>query len=496
MATLFGMSLYFWLCCILFGVVILLIIHFYIIYTHLNQIPAPPYIPILGHLLDYADPEEGLKKITRSLIKYGGIIRLYIGPRKPSIAVASKEFIKFLCQNKKYVGKAKFYQYLKGWLGEGLITSDGDKWLSRRKALTASFTSTSVLRSFIEIFEEKTEVLIDVLEKLDNQNVDMHPIMKKFTADVIYETAMGFPLNSQKQLTNSTYATSIETICDMVQRRMVSATKQFDFFYHFTKDYQEEKSALRVIDRVLEDIIKNKKKEKGAQNFNNNKDLLDSMMELHIDGKRMSSSDLREEVNTFLFAGYDTTSSAMALALYELAQNSAIQKKVLMEQRMLMEQSNNTKITYELLNNMKYLEMVIKETLRLHTIVPAVGRKVKKDLQFGHIKIPENLNISVCLHALHHNPNYFPEPEKFIPERFADENKIDEFTYLPFGVQPRQCLGKNFAMLEMKTAISKIIRHFEVLKIPGKKLTLKPKLVLYPSSGIWISIRKRHQQSI
>uniref|UniRef100_A0AAR5QGA6 Cytochrome P450 n=1 Tax=Dendroctonus ponderosae TaxID=77166 RepID=A0AAR5QGA6_DENPD len=477
--------MYFFLFCIVTLVLMWFITHLHNIYNHLKEFPAPPIVPVLGHVFDYVDPKKALSILTNNLVNHGGVIRQYIGPRKPSLATANRDFLQFLCRHSKYIGKAKYYRYLKPWLGEGLLTSDGHQWLSRRKALTSSFTQSGVLRNFVGVFEEKSDQLIKEINDLSSDKANVHLIMKRFTLDVFCETAMRVSLSSLANSADSNYAISIESVCEVIQNRMTSFMKNFDFFFQFSSDCTREKKNLAVIDGMLHKIIKAKHQERRQiGNAKERKDMLDLMMEVDIEGKTLSSSELRAHVNSFTFAGYDTTSSAMSLVLYEIAENPSIQEKLLEEQMQIFSgKLNNASVTYEILHKMAYLDMVIKETLRLHTIVPCIGKRATKDLQYG--------NLPELIHAFHHNPNYFPEPDKFNPERFADETKIDPFAYIPFGVKPRQCLGKEFAMLEMKCALSKIIRNFQVVKVPDFQLDLRTKLVLFSANGIWVGFKKR-----
>ncbi|XP_066257309.1 cytochrome P450 4d2-like [Euwallacea similis] len=476
------------LCVILTVIVVWLIAHLLKIYRHLNEFPTNPFVPIFGHVFDYVNPHKTLITLTDNLYEYGGTIRQYLGPKKPSLITANKNFLQFLCNNNKYICKSVFYKFLKPWLGEGLVTSDGQKWLSRRRALTSCFTQSTVLKDFVGVFDEKSESLIGSLSIKGEGSINLHPIMKQLTLDIICETAMGVSRNPQESSKDGIYSSSIETLCEVIQNRMTSAWKIHDFCFRFSRDYFREKSALAVVDGMF-DLIVQKKLEKTSVK-GEKKTMLDLLMEITIDGKPLSRDDLREEINTFMFAGYDTTSTAMSLAVYEIARHPDVQAKLYEEQRTIFSKGD-VQVSYEKLEKMSYLQMVILETLRLHTIISFIGKRVKKDLFYDGKKIPALLNIVVFIHGFHHNSDYFPNPYEFTPERFSSKNKIDEFTYMPFGVKPRQCLGKNFAMLEMKCVLSKIIRNFEVMEVPERPLKLEPKLVLFSSSGIWISVKKR-----
>lgn len=298
-------SLHFWIFPFIGATFLLFLRHLREIYTHLKEFPTTPYLPIFGHVFDYVNPYTTLPSLTQKLRQHGGIIRQFIGPRKPSLLIADRNFLKFLCDNKKHVSKSKFYRYMKPWLGEGLITSDGPKWLSRRKALTASFTQSGIMESFIEVFEEKSNFLLEVLQR--HTKVNVHPVMKRLTLDIICETAMGISLNFQNETAlDSHYAKSIEVMCEVIQNRLTSFVKNYDFFFRFTKDYYKQKKALTVVDDMFETIIQKKLEHKWktiCEPEIKRPDMLDLMMEVSIDGKKLSKNELREEINTFMFAG-------------------------------------------------------------------------------------------------------------------------------------------------------------------------------------------------
>ncbi|XP_030766595.1 cytochrome P450 4d1-like isoform X2 [Sitophilus oryzae] len=472
----------------------LFLIHLFRIYTYLNEFPTPSFTPIIGHVFDYSNPST-LETITKNVIKCGGIMRQYLGPQHPFLVVADKDFLEFTCKNNRYISKGSHYNYIKPWLGEGLVTSNGEKWKQRRRALSTKFSQTSLLQNFLDIFNQKSDILLSVLDKYHNKDVNLQPIMKRFTFDIICETAMGICLNQQSQTTNTEYAASVETLCDIYYNRMSSYLMRYDFFYQRSDEIVREKKALAVIDDILEKILnlKSEVKKSSGENDATTNDFLDLLLNVEIDGKRLNKDDIREEVNTFILAGYDTSSTALSLILYKIAEHPDIQKKLLEEQKeVLKEDFKKLHVSFENLHKMPYLDMVIKETLRMHAIIPMSGRRLEKDgLKYDNINLPSTVNFSIFMHGFHHNPEYFPEPEKFRPERFSSNEKIDKFTYMPFGVKPRQCLGKNFAMLELKSAISKILRTYQLINISEHQLDLKPKLLLYSATGICIKIRKR-----
>nr|CAD7416098.1 unnamed protein product [Timema poppensis] len=193
---------------------------------------------------------------------------------------------------------------------------------------------------------------------------------------------------------------------------------------------------------------------------------LDMLLEAAQDGEIMSDSDIREEVNTFMFEGHDTTASAISFSLTTLALHQDIQDKVVKELDSILGDSDRD-ANYRDIQEMKYLEMVIKEILRLFPSVPAFVRNLQEDVELDGYTLPKGANITIGAFALHRDPEYFPDPEKFDPERFSPENSQGRhpYQYVPFSAGSRNCIGQRFAMLEMKSTVSKVLRTFKLL--PG-----------------------------
>nr|CAD7256508.1 unnamed protein product [Timema shepardi] len=170
---------------------------------------------------------------------------------------------------------------------------------------------------------------------------------------------------------------------------------------------------------------------------------LDMLLEAAQDGELMSDSDIREEVNTFMF-----------------------EDKVVKELDSIFGDSDRD-ANYRDIQEMKYLDMVIKEILRLFPSVPAFVRNLREDVELDEYTLPKGANITIGAFALHRDPDYFPDPEKFDPERFSPENSQGRhpYQYVPFSAGSRNCIGQRFAMLEMKSTVSKVLRTFKLL--PG-----------------------------
>lgn len=233
----------------------------------------------------------------------------------------------------------------------------------------------------------------------------------------------------------------------------------------------------------------------------------------------LTDEDITAQALIFFFAGFDTVSSAMCFMCYELAVNPEIQEKLLKE---LDEASENCggKPTYDIIMNLKYLDMVLSgmpyifrflklhklqflETLRKWPISIAADRICNKPYTIEPITANEkplhlekNVAIWIPIYSLHRDPQYYPDPDRFDPERFNDENKINinPYTYMPFGVGPRNCIGSRFAQLEVKTLFFHILSQFEI--VPVEKTTIpikidKKQFSLTSEDGFWLGLKRR-----
>ncbi|KAJ8950659.1 hypothetical protein NQ314_007806, partial [Rhamnusium bicolor] len=252
----------------------------------------------------------------------------------------------------------------------------------------------SILEQYIDCFEVNGRILIEQLEKeLDKDSVDIYPYISLYTLDVICETAMGVSVNVQKNK-NSKYVKNIQQLCEVLFNRAFGFLKRFDFFYNFTIDNYKELKALKEIHSHTNSVIDARRKEleikpkteigivKDDLGRKRKMDFLDILLQSSIDGEPLSREDIREEVDTFMFEGHDTSSSAISFTIFLLANHPEVQMQALKEQQNIFCDDITRNATYNDLQAMKYLELVIKESLRLYPPVAIIGRSTNKDVEF------------------------------------------------------------------------------------------------------------------
>ncbi|XP_037949227.1 cytochrome P450 4d8-like [Teleopsis dalmanni] len=453
-------------------------------------------------------------KICKKLSnKYGKIICYQI-IRRLIIVTSDLELSEQVLSSNQHISKHRNYGILGLWLGTGLLISDGKKWFSRRKVITPAF-HFKILEEFVDVFDQQSNILLERLtEKADGKTeFDVYPFICLAALDIIAETAMGTKVNAQTN-SGSEYVSAVREVTELMCWRFIKIMFQNEFLFTllcpllklrqmklikilhaFTIGVIEERR------RNLEDSLTKRTKtniestEEELLGKKKRNALLDILLQSTIDGKTLTNEDIREEVDTFMFAGHDTTTSAVGFALHLIARHSHVQQKMLDEAVQVLGNNSNEPITRRHLNDLKYTEHVIKETLRMYPSAPMIGREIKEDFKYTHSErgdgvIPAGTEIFIALFGIMRDPENFENPSEFIPERHENSSVNSAFSMVPFSAGPRNCIGQKFAMLEMKMILAKIVRSFELLPL-GQVVEPELNIVMRSSTGFQIGLKKR-----
>ncbi|CAH1099038.1 unnamed protein product [Psylliodes chrysocephalus] len=460
----------------------------------LEKVPGPWPIPFFGYKL----PTNifDFKHMFDELIgKYGKTCKLYIG-ESLHIITCDANLIEQVMKSNVHIKRSKSYDMAKPWLKDGLIVSAGDKWKQRRKLCTPSF-HFSVLKDFFTLFKRSSNTLIERLGEQADKGVeiDAREFISKFSFEVIAESSFGTRMNVQND-ESLDYINAIDKYTKIVSTRAFSAWKRFDILFKlFSEDFKTHKSSLDVIDGMSKIIIQNKRDECENMNVDvgnvpeikKNTSLINQLMH----NAKLPDEGVQEETNNFLFAGYDTTTTALSFTLFELSKRLDVQEKLYEEIKSTVN-NDYSKLTHENVYSMKYLDQVVKEMLRFRSPIPVIERILEEDLKLGDIIYPKGVTITMLLYWLHHHEDYYHDPEKFDPERFNSDNpQPPTFAYVPFSAGPRNCIGQKYALMELKTVLTRIIMEFVIEPVVGAKLELGLAMVLQSKYGFPIKIRKR-----
>ncbi|XP_025831459.1 cytochrome P450 4C1 [Agrilus planipennis] len=242
--------------------------------------------------------------------KYGGMYPIYIGFSAPSLTITDPKFLEFLLGSTAITEKSSDYRCLHSWLGMGLLTSAGYRWRSHRKIITPAF-HFKILESFIDVFEKNCSILIKKFEQEVGKNsFDVYPYVTLLALDIICETALGTEVYAQTNA-HSEYVESVKDMCRIIMERTFNPFLQNDFIYKLSSIYRREKKALKILHNLTLSVLQTKRKRLLSNGSLANQDeclgikkklaFLDLLLQATVDGKPLSDTDLREEVDTFMF---------------------------------------------------------------------------------------------------------------------------------------------------------------------------------------------------
>lgn len=197
-----------------------------------------------------------------------------------------------------------------------------------------------------------------------------------------------------------------------------------------------------------------------------------------------------EEVDTLTFEGFDTTSTGIMFTIFMLGQHQDIQERVYEEVNCI----SNDDMNVTDYSAWKYLDCVIKESLRLYPPVPYISRKVVRETKVGKLLLAKDTEIAIHIFDIHRDPKHFPDPERFDPDRFIPENTINRhpYAYIPFSAGLRNCIGQRFAMLELKIFIAAIVKHYKIIPVTKREdLKFKAGLILRTNHDLLVKFEKR-----
>ncbi|CAM6031330.1 unnamed protein product, partial [Sphagnum compactum] len=328
-------------------------------------------------------------KSMNYIYKNEGIVRMWVG-LKPIIVLFSPETVEVVLSSTTLTDKSVEYKFLEPWLGGGLVTSSRSKWKTRRKILTPAF-HFRILEDFLPIINEQSTILIDKLRSINAKktDVDIVPIITLCTLDVICETAMGIKVGCQAN-SELDYVKSLHNISGIFLVRLIRPWLWPNWAFNLSKHGKQFNSFIGINYYFKSRISQRSKSVKRTNGFDKRFRLfqlwkkrlafLDLLLQQHLIANTLTLEDLREEVDTFMFAGHDTTAQAISWTLYMLGLHQDIQTRVREEVDSIFDtHPDSDDFTVEDIKQLKYLDCVLKEVQRLYPTAPFIGRELSED---------------------------------------------------------------------------------------------------------------------
>ncbi|MCU0497209.1 MAG: cytochrome P450 [Anaerolineae bacterium] len=381
--------------------------------------------------------------------EYGEFARFYIGPFQACL-VTQPEAVGTILQNADVYGMDWLLQgVLRPFVGNGIITTNGAEHRHARKLIAPAFHH-SRLHQYTDFIVQYAQETID--EWQEGQVLHLQQVIPNLTFRVVVKALF----NAHREDVGNPFDALTRTIQIFGEtwRQPVPLPPWIP-----TKINRDTKRIIHQLDEVIMAIIR---KHQDGQDHG---DLISTLLNaVDQDGKPLSHRQIRDEVMTMFVAGQDSTGFTLSWALYHLSQDPAVQEQVEAE---VAEVLGGRAPTFADLPRLTYTQMVIKEVLRLYPIAWMTSRAPNQDVELGGYTFKKNTLFYVSPFLNQHRPDFFPDPESFRPERFADEaeKKWPKYRYFPFGGGPRICAGQALAMLQATLILAMIVQQLDLTRV-------------------------------
>ena len=430
-----------------------------------KEIPGPRGLEVLSTIFRFQrEPLTTLSDLTH---RYGDIIRYRYGPFSVVLLNHPEAVQRALQDNHLNYGKknSPFYKMMRHFLGDGLVTSDGDFWRRQRRLAQPAFQRKR-LEALAPLMIRCTRDMLDDWRRLEARaTLNVADEMMKLTLRIVGLALFSLDMSAETR--------AIAHCLEVLQGQM---TQRFQSLLPLppvlpTRRDRAFREARRRLDEIALQIVQERRSRSQRPD-----DLLTALLEARDpeSGESMSDRQLCDELITFLLAGHETTANALSWTFYLLSLHP--------DQRRRLEAENSEVGEAEDLSKHPFSERVILESMRLYPPVWVYGRISNGPDEFLGYPIQKNQIITVAPYVLHRNPAIWPNPEGFDPDRFLSDRP--KGSYVPFAHGPRQCIGNHFAMMEARLLLTTITAQVRLNLLAGTRITPEALVTLRPRGGL------------
>ncbi len=374
--------------------------------------------------------------------------------------------------------KSMDYRALSRVLGQGLLTSEGEFWKRQRRLVQPAFFRDRIL-SYGSLMTAYAARLLETWQ--DGEVRDIHRDMMRVTLEIAARSLFNVDIEGD----TGTIAKALTVVLDDMPK-----LAGFAFLPEWVPvpGLGAFRRALADLDKIVYGIVRERR-----SNGQHPGDLLDMLLDARDEnGGGMSDLQLRDEVMTLLLAGHETTANTLAWTLYLLAQNPEQQSRLEAELREVL---GGRVADAAGLHRLPYTQMVLMESQRLYPPAWAIGRKAIHDFDVAGYRIPAGTNVIVSQWVMHRDAHFYPDPERFDPERWraevAGRRSLPKFAYLPFGAGPRVCVGASLALTESALVLATLMQHYRFSLASAEPVKAFPSVTLRPRNGLRLRVEKR-----
>ncbi|KAM7164940.1 cholesterol 24-hydroxylase isoform 2-T2 [Macrochelys suwanniensis] len=422
--------------------------------------------------------------------EYGPIMR-FNAFHRVSLMVLSpegvKEFLMIPQYPKDRITYSKLYAIFgMRFLGNGLVTDlKHDHWYKQRRIMDPAF-SRPYLIGLMGTFNEKTEELMKKLEeKADGKTeLDIMSMMSRVTLDVIAKVAFGIELNTLHD-DQTPFPHAVSMVMKGMNEIRVPLVKYMPGKQKLIKEIRE---SVRLLRHAGKECIEQRRE--AIQNGEEvPRDILTQILEGDAQEETRDDENILDNFVTFFVAGHETTSNQLSFTIMELGRQPEILERLHAEVDEVIGAKRD--IDYEDLGKLEYLSQVLKESLRLYPPVPGTVRWTGKENVIEGVRIPANTTLIFSTYIMGRLEKFFKDPLTFNPDRFSKDAPKPYFTYFPFSLGPRSCIGQLFAQMEAKVVMAKLLQRFEFQLVPGQSFKIVDTGTFRPKDGVVCRLKPR-----
>ncbi|KAJ8709493.1 hypothetical protein PYW08_009497 [Mythimna loreyi] len=449
--------------------------------------------PIVGHLLrlvtDSCTLYDRIDVGHHEVTQMGGVVRAHTGTRTLYLLTDPDDSLTVATASME---KDNFYNFAEPWLGHGLITAKYEIWKHHRKLLNPAF-SQILLDTFMDAFNSQSKKMVENLENEAGKGFFDHSIYTRHNAlETICMTALGVDFTDTNL--NSKYVQALEQVFKTLYERLFKVWLHSRKTFAWSNLKKKQDAYLSILHNMSNTVLQRRKAEFNRKINADTKGIpgtkfkpfIDLIFELSSEKELFTDKEIRDHVDTILVAGHDTTATVLTFTMTLLGSYPDVQEKAFNEiQEVLGGKKDVEKAD---LTKLVYLEAVLKETMRFYTIVPVIARRLKEDIKLKNYTLSGHKTCIIVLCGIHKHPIWGQDVNEFKPERWLAPDCPKAFS--AFGLGKRNCIGKTYAMMSMKTTLAHVIRHFKI-EADHTKMRVKIGVMIKSETGHHISIVTR-----
>lgn len=424
-----------------------------------------------------------LHALLQATARYGDVFQYPVGFWTIYV-VNHPAYIQHILQdNQRNYSKDTFQYNLLGLAaGDGLLSSDGPRWLRQRRLAQPAFHRERIA-AFADLMANATLRMVERWHDvaLRGATIDIDSEMMQLALEIVGKALFQIDLSDRAHALVHSVLAALEHI-------IARGLNPFALPLRVpTPGNLRFRRAIQTVDHAIYQLIAERRREHTDRG-----DLLSMLLMARDEdtGEGMTDQQIRDEIITFLIAGHETVASALTWTWYLLAQHTNVEQKLHQELARVL---SGRAPTMQDLPGLRYTSMVVDEAMRLYPPGWLMTRRALAEDEIGGYRIPAGALLVISQYAVHRHESFWPDPERFDPERFAPEHAASRprYAFFPFGGGAHLCIGNQFALMEARIVVATVAQHFRLRMNPGCAVAVSPLVTLRPKHGLHMHLEQR-----